>query len=271
MPSSHNQKAQIGTPVDRRPEHYQPSPYNPRRIIPSGDVNTYGTRSTAEPSTAAKVVVWGGAGLITAAATAAAILTVRKVADLVTGNDDIDRDAEHAARKARERVWDNARDGKTKPRRKSDRPHAPAFADMSERERGDVRHRADLRLEQDDAERARQREQARRTRRPAKPAPRHKSFLHEIEDNATRLTTGVNGVVGSLSAAMAGFRLVASQAEGILKEFHTTADSIRSFLDNSASRDRQRRAGTAERPRKSDMVDLRDDPTDPDPERTHKL
>lgn len=301
-----------GRPVDRSQERYQPSPYAPQRTLPHGDVSLDGTRAWPQPSMTSRVLTYGGAALAAAAVTAGAVLAVRKVADLVTGNDDLDRKADRQAEKARARVYD------------ADRGRAPGFAKLDEDERAAMRARARRRAEDDRATAARLRAEAARgngerrpedgfggrpasvprgafgptargdrdgapmrRRPPQKPASRN--FLGDIEHTAESLTRNINGIVGAVGAAMAAFRSVSGQAEGILREFGNTADQVRSFLDRGQGGDqpapayRPQAAARAARdpyrkPARRDVVDLRDPETagdhgalDPDAARTHRL
>lgn len=286
-------KGGLGRPVDRSQESYQPSPFAPQRTLPHGDVSLDGKRAWPQPSMTSRVLTYGGAALAAAAVTAGAVLAVRKVADLVSGNDELDRTADRAAEKARARVYD------------ADRGRAPAFADLSEREREAMRARARRRAEEDSASAARLRAEANRgdgrarrrdaetsdaprpmrARRPHPPQANPLGFLGDIDQTAQRLAQNVNGVVGSIGAALAAFRSVSGQAEGIIRDFGDTADQIRGFLNRgrpadepapayrpNASRPQPER-DPYQRPARRDVVDLRD----PDPElaedgaRTHRL
>lgn len=261
----------LGRPVDRRQETYQPSGHASRPIPPHGDVSRKGDRIWPQPSMTSRVLVYGGAAIAAAAATAGTVLAVRKVADLVTGNDDLDRDADRAAEKARVRVYDEARG----------RYAAPRMAAMSEREREDMRARARARMRQDDAERDRLRTDAQAGRhggsrppRPQKGERRRPSqprrpfqpmgFLDDVEHTAQRLTRTVNEVVSGLGAAVAAFRSVASQAQDVMHEFGDTANQVRSFLGTvggGAGQETGRstpRRDPYRRPSRSDVVDLRD-------------
>lgn len=263
----------LGRPVDRSQETYQPSGYASRPIPPHGDVSPDGDRVWPRPSMTSRVLVYGGAGIAAAAATAAAVLTVRKVADLVTGNDELDRDADRAADRARVQVYDEARG----------RYAAPRMAAMPEREREAMRARARARMRQDDAERDRLRADARRrsdedngagrrrdqesgSRRakPRRPMIQPMGFLDDVEHTAQRLTRTVNEVVTGLSAAVTAFRSVASQAQDVMHQFGDTAHQVRSFLgtgsgdSGSATGRRTSRRDPYRRPSRSDVVDLRD-------------
>ncbi len=56
------------------------SPYPSQRIPPHGDVSPDGTRAWPRPSLAARIVIWGGVGLASAAAVAGTALLARKIA-----------------------------------------------------------------------------------------------------------------------------------------------------------------------------------------------
>lgn len=264
----------LGRPVDRSQERYEPSHLGPRRTLPHGDVTRDGAHAWPRPSMTSRVLVYGGAALAAAAVTAGTVLAVRKVADLVTGNDELDRDADRAAEQARERVYDASRG----------RAAAPRFAAMSDRDREAMRARARARAEEDQRERDRMRAEARGAHAdrpsdyPRRPPPPRKSsnplgILGDIEHTAQTLTRNVNDVVGTIGAAMTAFRAVASQAEGVVREFSGTADQIRSFLGAERSAPAPRRTNDGfRRPARRDMVDLRETGADAaDEARTHRL
>lgn len=267
----------LGRRVDRRQEAYAPSPYAAQKVLPHGSVNREGDRAVPEHSMTSRVLVYGGAAIAAAAATAGVVLAVRKVADLVSGNDELDRDADRAADKARQRVYD------------AGRGVPPRFAGMTEREREAMRARARARFEQDDRERARTRAEARaradrdedhapRRPRPApRPARSSLGLLGDIEQSAASLSRNLNGIVGTVGAAMAAFRQVADQAEGVVREFHGTADQIRNFLGTGGT-DAPRSTRPApgrdpyRRPARRDVVDLRETgPAGVEGGRTHRL
>ncbi|WP_299359232.1 hypothetical protein [uncultured Paracoccus sp.] len=271
-------RPRFGAPIDRSQEVYEPSPYAPRRSLPHGNVSLDGDRAYPTPSLTSKVLVWGGAAVAAAAVTAGSVLAVRKVADLVTGNDELDRGADRAADKAREQYYESSRR----------RPHgslAPRFAGMSEDERERMRERQRRREAEMEQHTRGIRAQAGRPSR--RPRPPQMSLIDEIEHTAQRLSNGAESVVGSLSAAMAGFRQVAQQAQGVMQEFHSTADQIRSMVSTDASGDGDRQgrrsadAGSFRRTRRNDVVDLRDNAQaaqpggsaagTPDDARTHTL
>ncbi|WP_134726355.1 hypothetical protein [Paracoccus luteus] len=254
----------IGAPIDRSQETYRPSPYPPQKTLPHGDVSPDGSRAWPEPSMTSRVLVYGGAAVAAAAVTAGAVLAVRKVADMVSGNDEIHDDAERAAERARERVYGAARrDGPT------------------EREREAMRARARSRMQHDDdSHRFGPRGdggQHRRTDRPrpSRPPRTSMSFISEIEDTAQRLSGNLNSIIAAVGGAMNAFRAVAENAEGVVRDFSGTADQIRSFLNTGADQAPRpqggQQAGGFQRPRKSDVVDLRDGGIAGAETRTHRL
>lgn len=208
----------LGAPVDRSQETYRAAPYESRRVPPSGKVSPDGRSAYPAPSTGAKIVTLGGAAIAAAALTAGGVLAVRKIADMVSGNDRLDRRADDAAERARERVYDDARgQPRAKPRASGHDHAAPA---SSRTDRAPAPRRA--------------------------PPPRRQNFVEDVEQTAQRLNGGILGVIGSIGAAITGFRTVAAQAEGVVREFHATADSIRHFLDENAERARRRAAQSAQ-------------------------
>ncbi|MFI0395443.1 hypothetical protein [Paracoccus jiaweipingae] len=80
-------------------------------------------------------------------------------------------------------------------------------------------------------ERARAAARAGARRRVAQP-----SFLREVRDTTQGLSGGLLGLIGSLNAAVTGFRAVAQQASGIIREFSDSADSVRHILDRQDQR-----------------------------------
>jgi hypothetical protein len=266
----------LGRPVDRGQETSERSDHVSRRIPPHGDVSPEGDRAWPRPSMTSRVVVYGGTALAAAAATAAAVLAVKKVADVVTGNDELDRDADEAAERARVKVYDEA----------SGRRSAPRYVAMSEREREAMRARARDRMRQEEIERDRLRANARRNRdderdaprsrpRPPRPAVQPMGFLDDVEHTAKRLSRTVNEVAAGINAAVAAFRSVSTQAEQVMREFSGTAEQVRSFLGTGSDSAGARR-DPYRRPRRSDVVDLRDTaeampPTNDPDARTHRL
>lgn len=56
-----------------------------RRIPPHGDVSPDGSRIWPRPSRSSRVIIWGGTAIVAAAATAGAVLAIRHVADMISG------------------------------------------------------------------------------------------------------------------------------------------------------------------------------------------
>lgn len=274
----------LGKPVDRSQERYRPSPHYARQVPPHVDAGAT-SGSGPEHSLTSRVLVYGGAAVGAAALTAAAIMGVRKVVDLVTGDDEIEREAERAADRARERVRKSGSRGGAVPR----------FAEMTEREREAMRARARARAAGEDDLRARLRAEALENRGPQSVRPDHAGgprpgharppqgrppqrragasslgLLGDIEHTAQSLTRNLNGVVGAVGAAMTAFRSVAEQAEGIVRQFHDTAEGIRGFLGNP-KRGAAPRGDSYRRPSRRDVVDLRDDQDAGDEARAHRL
>lgn len=240
--------ALFGPAVDRSQESYRPSPYESRMVPPSGDVSPDGTTAYPAPSTTAKVLTWGGAGLAAAAVTAGGILAVRKIADMVSGQDRVTARADAAAEAARERVYAESR---------GQRPRTPRFAELSDEDRSAMHRRVRAEI----AATEHVREGARDAAQISRAAPRPRRPETTLLDDVMRASGGLQGLVSSVSMALAGFRAVAQQAEGVVREFHGTADQIRGFLDESRARTRQADAGSFRKPRATDVVDLRDAPT----------
>ncbi|MFH5774007.1 hypothetical protein ACHFJ0_07125 [Paracoccus sp. NGMCC 1.201697] len=95
--------------------------------------------------------------------------------------------------------------------------------------------------------------------RPAQPQPARRNLMEEIEANTATLTSSVDNVVKSVTAAVAGFHGVASQASAIMREFGDAADLVRDILD------RREPEGDATREANAETG-----PADHDP-RTHRL
>lgn len=175
---------------------YRPSHQEPRRVIPSGRLGPDGAPYPA-PSLGAKILVWGGIGVMAAAATAGTILAARKIANAI--HDDAPRRPSNAPR--------------TPPADRAPRGHHPGddYPTLSARSRA--------RFEAEERARA-----AHRQNRPRAPQP---PFMSELRDT----TGGMLGLIGSLNAAVAGFRTVARQAGDIMREFSDSADTVRAVLD----------------------------------------
>lgn len=189
-----------------------PYPHRPMRAsrIPPSSEEAYAGQKRREASLTAKLVVLGGAGIMAAAATAAAVMVGRRLGDVVGGD---------------------ARDGALsggEPRR---RPLAPRFAEMDEETREAVRRRDRDRALRERNRISRMRAMAARER----VAPR-KNVARELRDTANDLSGSLNGVMASLTGALTGFRQVSAQAGGIMREFSNAADLARSFLDEPVRR-----------------------------------
>ena len=229
--------------------HRRPSgPAESRRIPPHGDVSPDGRRAWPRPSPTAKWLVWGGTALAAAAVTAGTVIAARHLLDAVSGP--------------------KRRDG-------PERAMAPRFAELSPEERAamrrrvrdrdaeDARHLARLRAEADaGAEAETEAAQDRPRRRPA-PRP---SLMEEVEANTTSLQNGLESVMQAVDAAVSGFRTVASQTSGILREFDGAAGLIRGvFGGGQAGCACKPRKAAQEPPHEPPMPDLRDDPLIHDP------
>lgn len=266
----------LGKPVDRSQERFRPSPHYPRTVPPRTDAGDDEKRSLTS-----QVLTYGGAAIAAAAVTAGAVLTVRKVVELVTGDDDDPRDARrgdrprphgrpaHHDHQGRGPVPRFAGQGDMNrgERMRGDSPQAPAYGRPPRPPRP---FDADRPQGRPDAGRP---DDDRRPRQPYAAPPRRGDSLGlvgDIEHTAQSLSRNINGVVGSVTAAMAAFRTVADQAEGVVRQFHGTADAIRGFLDNP---NRQRVDGGRDfrRPARRDVVDLRDSQPQPDQPRAHRL
>lgn len=198
----HSTQADADDRAATRAKSAAPYPYRPMHSsrIPPSDEGPYRGLRRRGPSLTTKLLVWGGIGVVTAAATAAAILATRRPED-----EHRDRPALMAS---------------------GPRPLAPRFAEMDDEAREAVRRRDRERALRERNRIARMRALAARER----VAPR-RNAAREMADTASSLSGSLNGLVGSLTSAMAGFRQVAGQAGGILREFSDAADVARDFLD----------------------------------------
>lgn len=164
------------------------------RLMPDG-------RPYPNPSLMAKIVVWGGTGIMAAAATAGAVMLTRKVVDAVTGNDLPER-PEPARRAAP--VYHNQTARPARPQPAQPAPRAQMrFADAPT-----------------DAVSA----------TPRRPAPRRRpkqSMVARIGD----MTRTAGGVVSAITAATAAFRTVANQAPEVMDEFSRVARQARDMID----------------------------------------
>lgn len=187
-----------------------PGPMHSSRIPPSepGPYAEDGPAPTRrrKRTLTGKALYYGGAGVLAAAATAAVILAARKLTDR----------AETPAEKA--------------PAGR-DRGLAPRFAELDEEEREEIRRRARERARADQNRAARLRAMAARER----AAPR-RNIAREVTETADGLSGSIHGVMGALTSAMTGFRQVAQQAGGIMRDFTDAADVVRGLLDRPESR-----------------------------------
>lgn len=280
-----------GDRIDRSQETYEPSPHASRRIPPSGDVSHDGKRIYPQPGLSSRILVWGGIVAAAAAATAGGILAVRTVVDGIAGSDEDD-----AVEAARQRARARARNGKAPklprnthagPKRRGPRPErnaethlAPRFAEMDEGEREAVRSR-DRDLREADRRRIEQQRQAARTRgtRPRPATAGKLGFLDGLNTSIADVTRSIEAVVGAVTVAVEGFKGVAGQAGGIVKDFHDAADNVKSMLDiapgASKRREKPEVSATTGRshtshptPAGDEIVDLRDTAL---ADRTHRL
>ncbi|MTD98695.1 hypothetical protein GIY56_00150 [Paracoccus sp. YIM 132242] len=206
------------------PGHHGPKPsFQARRVIASGNVSPDGRSSYPTPSLGAKIAVWGGVAVGVAGGTAAAVLAVRKIADAVSGSSH----AKHPHRKF----------------------NAPRFVEMDEDERDAMRRRVRAQDHADRQEFSRLRAEASQHRHDRKPkAPKRKgNFVEDLIHTSTRLSESLEGVAKSLSVAMDSFRSVAGQATGVVSEFASTADQLRSALRGDQPKAAQREAGDSDR------------------------
>ena len=214
-----------------------------RGIIPSGEVSRDGRRSAPKPSLTAKIIVYGGLAAGAAAATAGAVMAVQTLVDTFSGDDE-DDDIEAARKRARDQQ------ALAKARRSSFGPSSSSR----------------MRFADDEA--------PQRSRRPAPPTRRRRapqpSLVETVNETIQSLTSGSRDVMETVTAAMAAFRSVASQAGGVVEQFHTAADQVKSVLD-PAPQSPSRKPDMRAKPRRSDVVDLRDDEVSPEDAATHRL
>lgn len=237
--------------IDRSQETYQPSPHASRVTPPSGKVAPDGKRAYPQPALSSKLLVWGGIGVAAAAVTAGTILGVRAVVDAVSGSDKDD-----AVEAARRRAKARRRHGQPRP--------MPRNAFSGPRDGA-------LRVARDDGERTAARDEARREererierdRRRARAAAQRPGFSAQVEDVART----IRNTLGTVTAAIEGFRSVSGQAGSIMNEFRGAADTVRTMFDS----DQARPANPPRKPRQpaQGMVDLRDQ--EPRQQRTHRL
>lgn len=214
-----------------------------RGVIPSGEVSRDGRRNAPKPSLTAKIIVYGGLAAGAAAATAGAVMAVQTIVDTFSGDDD-DDDIEAARKRARQQG------GRATARRSS---FGPSHSRM--------------RFADDEAAQ-RARHQARRARSQRRgPQP---SMVETVSETVSSLTSGSRDVMETLTAAIGAFRSVASQAGGIVEQFHGAADQVKSMLDPGPA-STARKSDMRARPRRSDVVDSRDDEVPADDAAAHRL
>lgn len=227
--------------VDRSNETYEPSPHAPRRTIPSGEVSPDGKRSWPKPSLTSRIVIFGGIGIVAAAATAGAVLAVRTVVDSIAGDDEDDA-LEAARQRARAR-----RSGGPRPPRFGPRSSAMGFM-------GDSREGSTRRRDDGDREERMRRETARR--RAASSRPSGGSVVETVNETVNSVTGGVRDILATVTAAIEGFRSVAAQAGDVMADFNRAADQVKSVLEPMTAQ-RSPQPDTYARPAKKDVVDLR--------------
>lgn len=215
----------------------------PSSRIPPSDMGPYEGAERRGATLTNRLLVLGGAGVVAAAVTAGGILAARRLIRAIDGDEVTAKPAQ--LREQREHL-------------------APRFASMDEEERDALRARARERARRDRNELARLRAQAARDR--AAPRARARGGVaQELTDSATRLSGSLTGVVSSLTGALSGFRMVAAQASGIVREFSDAADVVRGVLNPKAGQPEDRRADQA-------RVNDRDEPLRAEPrDRTHRL
>ena len=241
----------------RRPKIDRSDDY--RRIPPHGDVSPDGQRIWPHPSTAAKLLVWGGTAAAAVAVTAGTALALRRIGDALSG--DKPHRTARPVRPARYGADDFGAQDPGLRRAERRQPKAQADPDHPVRERSQAfAARPQPRRAQDDrfadqplkGQRLGQRQGAPlRDRHDVEPAdryrdqPRHdddefrprrrkpRNLIAEFEDNSRRVTHSVDGLFGSLGTAMAGFLSVARQAGTIMREFGDAADLVRAVMDST--------------------------------------
>lgn len=206
---------------------YKHRPMHSSRIPPSEPGPYEGTQSR-DGSLTNKLLFWGGAGVLAAATTAAAVLAARKLTDAISGDDSGGALTRH-----------------------QQQPLAPRFADLDEKERESIRRR-----DRDRAQRERNRVSRMRAMAARERVTPRQNFARDMTDQASNLSGSLNGLVGSLTGAMAGFRQVAGQAGGIMREFSDAADAVRGFLDRPQERqpDRDRNSDEGRSPDRDDRT-----------------
>lgn len=221
--------------------HHRPQePAQPRRVPPHGKVSPDGRHAWPQPSRGARWLTWGGTALTAAALTAGTVLAARQVIHALSDD---------------------------RPGRTPAKP-APRMAAMPEAEREALRRRAEAR-ERDDAEAAAELRARAKASRPRRRAPRP-GLMQEIQSNTASLTSGVENLMQALTAGMTGFRAVAGQASGVMREFGDAAAMVQDILGRNRQAQPAAQPPSRDAPRPTDrhgahMPDLRDDPLTHDP------
>lgn len=215
-------------PVPEGHKTASPYPHRPMqssRVIPSGPMSPDGKSAYPTPSTASKIVVWGGVALGVAGLTAGAVMVARKLSEP-------SRDE-----RSRRPVGSQARGHGTL---------APRFDDLDEDEREEMRRRVRSRARLDQAQAAQMRALAARGRHPGSG-----NVARDLSHTASDLSTSIEGLTGSLLSAFNGFRSVATQATGLVGEFAAAAEQVRSLLGRGADAG-SARAGSGPAPARDD-------------------
>lgn len=258
-PAPASASTRLYSAVDRSDETYEPSPFEARRTVPSGRVSPDGKRAWPRPSLTSKILVYGGMGIVAAAATAGAVLGVRAIVHGIAGSDEDD-----AVEAARQR----ARARRSAPRGSQFGPRPSPASRFA----GSAPADDDRRAERERAERARtermRREAARR--HAASSLLGSDSVIDGVSETVASVTGGVRDVLATVTAAIEGFRAVAAQASGVMGDFNRAADEVKSMLEPVVGKrptgsDRRRAAGQPE------VVDLRDHETAAQDARAHRL
>jgi hypothetical protein len=195
-------------------------------------VSPDGTRAYPRPSQSAKWLVWGGTALAAAAATAGTVYAARHIAALIAGDGD---------RQPRPKPRDTQAPGFYRP--------APTSRTAPERDH-----------------------EAPRAQRPRPTRKARPNLMQEIQSNTASLSQGMDGVMQSLSSAVAGFRGVAGQASTIIRDFSDAAALVRDIIDAKPAPDRAD-GGERSASARSDRPDPQEAEREPalrDP-RTHRL
>ena len=258
-PAPTSDSTRLYSAVDRSNETYEPSPFRSRRTTPSGKVSPDGKRVWPQPSLTSKIIVYGGMGIIAAAASAGAVLGIRAIVNGIAGSDEDD-----AVEAARQR----ARARRSGPRASQFGPRSSPAMRLAGDARGDDERRA----ERERAERARsermRREAARR--RAASSHGGSESVIDGVTETVASVTGGIRDVLATVTAAIEGFRAVATQAGDIMGDFNRAADEVKSMLEPVSGK-RPTAAKPGRSTAKPDVVDLRDNDMAAQDARAHSL